>query len=309
MLKRLTVLLFFSLLTSLAYAQEKPASQDTTTAVPDSLIYWKHGGKFSVNVQQVGLTNWAAGGESSVAIGGLAEGFMNYEKGEVVWENKARLGYGVIRNGDASNRFEKTDDQLILSSKYSQKFNEKFLLTYGLNFRTQLDEGFKIENNQSTNERVRRLISDFLSPGYIQASLGLTYRDGNGFTGTLSPFTGRFTFVLNDSLSAAGAFGVDPGQNIRSEAGISLKGIYKKTLMTNVVLESAFNLFSNYERFPITVVNVEAGLNLKVNQFISSNISSQLIYDDDVIVTRSDGSEGKDIQLKNVINVGFTLAF
>lgn len=309
MLKRLTAILIFGLLATVAYSQEKPVSQDSTIAIPDSLIYWKQGGKFSINVQQVGLTNWAAGGESSVAIGGLVEGFMNYEKGTVVWENKARVGHGIIRNGDASNRFEKTDDQIILSSKYSQKFNEKILLTYGLNFRTQMDEGFKIENNQTTNERVRRLISEFLSPGYIQASLGLTYRDEKGFSGTLSPFTGRFTFVLNDSLSAAGAFGVDPGQNIRSEAGISVKGGYKKKLMENVQLESNFNLFSNYERFPVTVVNIEAALNLKVNQFITSNISSQLIYDEDVVVTRSDGSQGKDIQLKNVINVGFTLGF
>ena len=77
--------------------------------------------------------------------------------------------------------------------------------------------------------------------------------------------------------------------------------------MDNVKLNTVFNLFSNYEKFPNTVVNMEATINLKVNEFISSNISSQLIYDDDVIITRSDGSQGKDIQLKNVINVGFTL--
>ena len=309
MLRRLTAILLFCLLAFPAVAQEKPEPQDSTATVPDSLIFWKEGVKLSINLQQVGLTNWAAGGESSVAIGGILEGFLNYEKDEIVWENRARLGYGVIRNGDASNRFEKTDDQVILSSKYSQKFSEELLLTGALNFQTQMDEGVRIENVPGSDEQIRRLISDFMAPGYLQTSLGLTYRNEGGFFSTLSPFTGRFTFVLNDSLSNAGAFGVDPGEAIRSEAGISLTGGYKKDLMENVKLNAIFNLFSNYEKFPNTVVNMEATLNLKVNEFISSNISSQLIYDDDVIVTRSDGSQGRDVQLKNVINVGFTLGF
>ena len=74
-------------------------------------------------------------------------------------------------------------------------------------------------------------------------------------------------------------------------------------------LQTNVNLFSNYEKFPNTVVNIEAALNLKVNDFISSNIATQLIYDDDVILTRDNGTTGRDIQLKNVINVGFTIGF
>lgn len=279
-------------------------------AIPDSLIYWKDGGRFNLNVQQVGLTNWAAGGESSVAIGSAIEGFVNFEKDDIVWENRCKIAYGVIRNGGGDNRFEKTNDVINLSSIYSQKFNEKVLMTSAVNFKTQFADGVKIEKIAGTSDTRRRLISDFMAPGYLQASLGLTYRDEErGFSTTLSPFTGRFTFVLNDSLSNAGAFGVDPGDQIRSEAGISLTGAIKRTIMENVLFQANFNLFSNYEKFPNTVVNIEAGLNLKVNNFIQSNISSQLIYDDDVIITRSDGSRGRELQIKNVINVGFTLGF
>ena len=306
----LTLLLTIIAFHSAAAFQEKPVAKDTVVAIPDSLIYWKDGGRFNLNVQQVGLTNWAAGGESSVAIGSALEAFINYEKDDIVWENKGRVAYGVIRNGDSDNRFEKTNDLIDLSSKYSQKFSEKILMTSALHFRTQFADGVKIEKIAGTNDTRRRLISDFMAPGYLQASLGLTYRNEDlGFSTTLSPFTGRFTFVLNDTLSNAGAFGVDPGDQIRSEAGISLTGQVKRTIMENVVFQTNFNLFSNYEKFPNTVVNIEAGLNLKVNSYLQSNISSQLIYDDDVILTRSDGSRGRDLQIKNVINVGFTLGF
>lgn len=294
---------------AVADTTKAPAVSDTLPAKPDSLIFWKQGVKMNINLQQVGLTNWAAGGESSFAVGAVIEGHMNYEKEDVVWENKAKIGYGVIRNGGGGNRFEKTDDLLNLSSKYSQKFSEKVLMSTTVNFKTQMDEGVRLEKIPNSDERRRVLISDFMSPGYLQASLGLSYRDEKAFTTTIAPFTGRFTFVLNDSLSEAGAFGIDPGDKIRSEAGISWTGGYKKDVWDNVKFQTNFNLFSNYEKFPSTVVNVEAGLNMKVNNFISSNISSQLIYDDDVNITRSDGTMGKDIQLKNVINVGFTLGF
>lgn len=313
MAKPLRLVLTFllnALLVSAVVAQEDASVQDTTAAIPDSLIYWKQGVKFNLTVQQVGLTNWAAGGESSVAVGGGIAGFMNFEREDVVWENKAQIGYGVIRNGGGGNRFEKTDDAIELSSKYSQKFTEKVLMTGAINFRTQMDRGYKIEKIANSSETRRLLISDFMSPGYLQTSLGLTFRDSEkGYTATLAPFTGRFTFVLNDSLSNAGAFGITPGDQIRSEAGISLRGGFQKNIMENVKFQTNFNLFSNYEKFPNTVVNVEAVLNLKVNDFIQSNISSQIIYDDDVIVTRSDGSQGRDWQVKNVINVGFVLSF
>lgn len=310
--------IFLGWLSCMTYAQgagaatpdsvQVPAVSDTVPAKPDSLIFWKQGIKMNVNLQQVGLTNWAAGGESSFAVGTVIEAHMNYEKDEVVWENLAKIGYGVIRNGGGGNRFEKTDDLLDLSSKYSQKFSEKVLMSTAINFKTQMDEGVRIEN-AGTDTEDRVLISDFMSPGYLQASLGLSYRNAKAFTTTIAPFTGRFTFVLNEELSKAGAFGVDPEKTVRSEAGISWTGGYKKDVWENVKFQTNFNLFSNYEKFPNTVVNVEARLNMKVNNFISSNISSQLIYDDDVILTRDDGTMGRDIQLKNVINVGFTLDF
>lgn len=302
-------LLFLSFLfcVQLAWSQSQQANAESPK---DSVSYWKNGGSFNLNIQQVGLTNWAAGGNSSLAIGGILEGFTNYEREEVVWENRAKMGYGVIRNGDNTNRFEKTDDAVILTSKYSQKMSQEILMTATINFRTQMDEGFKLENVAGQTEKRRVLISDFMAPGYLQASLGLTYRPKDwGITATLAPFTGRFTFVLNDSLSTVGSFGVMAGERIRSEAGISLTGTYEKTLMKNVDLKTAYNFFSNYEKFPNTVVNIEAGLNLKVNDFIQSKINSQLIYDDDVKVTRSDGTRGRDVQLKNVITVGFVLKF
>ena len=150
------------------------------------------------------------------------------------------------------------------------------MMTTAVYFRTQMDEGRKEQKN-ANGEVERLLISDFMAPGYLQASIGLTLSKSENIFITLSPFTGRFTFVLNDSLSNAGAFGVDPGEYIRSEAGISLQGKFEKEIFQNVKLQANGNIFSNYETFPNTAVNVEMIINMKVNNFISSNISSHLI--------------------------------
>ena len=47
----------------------------------DSVKPWKVGGVISINGQQVSLTNWSAGGNNSISLGGLVNVFAKYKKG------------------------------------------------------------------------------------------------------------------------------------------------------------------------------------------------------------------------------------
>ena len=308
MKKKLTFILFFSLLVQLVVAQGQAVSHASPSLSslifspePDTLSPWELSANLNFNIQQIGLINWTAGGQPSLGFGAIVVGDAKYEKENVVWENRMRVAYGLLRQGNDSNRFEKTDDNLLINPKYSQKFSEQILMTSQLLFQTQMDKGFKIENGN------RVLISDFLSPGYLQVSHGLTYRNGDNYDVTLSPLSGRFTFLLSDSLSNVGAFGVPVGQKIRSEAGISLTSSIKTQVVKNVNFRMSANLFSNYEKFPSTVVNLLATFDMKVNNYISASISTQLIYDEDVLITFEDGTQGTGVQVKNVINIGFSI--
>lgn len=311
MSRKVAAILFFAILSHVTLAQgsakglEHPSLKSLIfpPEVQEEVSPWKLVSNINLNIQQIGLLNWTAGGEPSLGVGTVIEGDANYEQNNTVWENRARIAYGVLRQGGEAKRFEKTDDNLLINSKYSQKFSEQILMTSQLLFQTQMAKGFKNEGSE------RLLISDFLSPGYLQASHGLTYRDGEKFNITVSPFSGRFTFVLNDSLSNAGAFGVPLGQKIRSEAGISVTGSIKTKVVKNVDFRMAGNLFSNYERFPSTVVNMLATFDLKVNKYIGATVSTQVIYDEDVLITFNDGRQGTGVQIKNVINLGFNIRF
>ena len=105
----------------------------------------------------------------------------------------------------------------------------------------------------------------------------------------------------NDSLSAAGAYGVVPGKKSRNELGAFLSAKFNKEIAKNIVYTSRLDLFSNYKSNPQNVdmyfTNV---LTMKVNKLISANIALDLLYDDDAI---------KHLQVRELLGVGLSAKF
>jgi len=224
------------------------------------------------------------------------------------------INLGFNRQNDRAFQTRKTNDNFIFVSNYGREISEKLYLSTQIDARTQLLEGFKYSRPAGSENDLRTKISDLLSPGYIQSSTGLNYRKTYPNKGKLSvilsPFTGRFTIVMNDSLSNVGAFGVTPGENVRAEAGMSLAtSVADISLMENVNWKADLNLFSNYERFGNMVVTFNSTIRMKVNKYISTRIETVLIYDEEVFIKQDDGTSKQAIQLQNLINFGISLDF
>lgn len=175
------------------------AQNDTT--------YLTKGGDFSIQLNQSYFENWAAGGEKSWAMGSILNGFVKYNDGVHSWDNTLFMGLGYI--GTTSNSTRKTDDKIELNSKYGRKSFNDFSYAAQLNFKTQFFEGFKYQESGDLR------ISDFMSPAYLNISAGLDYKPSDKLSVFYSPLSGRVIFVLDDSLSSVGAFGVEEGQKIR----------------------------------------------------------------------------------------------
>lgn len=287
------VVVFFVL-----FGQNIQAQQNAADTVVSEIRYWDTKGSIALNFSQVSLSNWAGGGESSISISSLVNLNATYSKGKSIWENRLDVAYGLIRQGETPpNDFRKTDDLLNVLTRYNYRIKEEFYITALADYRTQMAEGFDFKADEN-GVIVRQKISDFMAPGFLVASLGATYKKPNYYSVTLSPFTGKFTFVLNDSLSAAGAFGLEPGERMRSEAGAALNSTFQRTLYTNIDFQTSLNLFAGYKTFSHVDVNWEGVLFMKVNKYIKSSVSAQLIYDHDII---------QKTQWRNVINVGFVL--
>ncbi|REG88366.1 DUF3078 domain-containing protein [Algoriphagus antarcticus] len=295
---------------------------DTLLMLGDSLlidepikeIFWKTGGNYNLNIQQVTLSNWAAGGSSTFALNSGLTLFANYKKDNKVWDTQLTFSLGFNRQDDRDYATRKTNDNFHFVTNYGRELSEFFYLSTQLDARAQLLAGYKYSRPSGSDLEVRTKISDLLSPGYVQSSTGLnyrkTYKDKSKISVILSPFTGRFTIVLNDSLSRAGAFGVIPGENVRAEAGVSLAAsVADIQLMKNITWKSDINLFSNYEVFGNMVVNFNSVIRMKVNRFISTRIETVLIYDEEVFIKQDDGTSKQAVQLQNLINFGISLDF
>ena len=264
-----------------------------TAAVDTS---WKKGGFIGLNFTQVNLSQWAQGGENSIALSSGANLFANYIKGKVDWQNSLDLAYAMIKSGDAS--LKKSDDKIDFTSKYSRKFSDHWLYGMLINFKSQFAEGFHYPNDSI-------FVSKFISPAYLTLALGLTYKPVDYFEVFISPATGKWTFVNDKILSDLGAYGVDPGKTVRSELGAYLNMKFKKELMENVTFSTKLELFNNYtdknkDNAKKVDVNWENMLTLKVNKYITASITTQLLYDANVV---------ERTQFKETIGVGFGYKF
>ena len=97
------------------------SAQEATDA--DTL--WKFNGTTSLNLSQLSLTNWAAGGDNSISGNALINVGANYSTDRTSWENKLILGFGLIKQGDDPTR--KSDDQVDFASKLGLKSKGKWL--------------------------------------------------------------------------------------------------------------------------------------------------------------------------------------
>jgi len=139
----------------------------------------------------------------------------------------------------------------------------------------------------------------------------MEYKKDDSFFVILAPISGKVTIVTNDSLSNVGSFGVEPGNKSRSEFGGTIKIGVNKDLMENVNFSSTLDLFSNYFNNPQNIdISWKALLNMKINKYLSANISTHLMYDNDIASVDTDGNPGgPKVQFKEILGVGFSYKF
>lgn len=265
--------------------------------------YWKVSGQASVNFSQVSFSNWVGGGKNSVSGVGLFDINAIYQKDKMQWNNTLKAGYGLLK--EEKDEMVKTDDKLELNSKFGvQMKNEHLLYSTFVNFLTQFADGHKYPN---TTDK----ISTFFAPAYLTVASGFDYQPSEKFSLFVTPVSGKFTFVTDEELSAAGAFGVEEGKKARAEMGAIVKSEFKTGLMKNVNLATTLSLFSNYFNNPQNIdVNWDVAVNMKINDYLSANLLTNLVYDHDILIPIDDeGNTGRRVQLKQLFGVGLSYKF
>lgn len=270
-----------------AYAQE------TESNIPsvDSTKNWSIQGQNTMMLNQSAFSNWVGGGANNVGWLAGANYSITYEKGKDLWENIVVLGYGQNSTQGVGTR--KTQDVLNFSTNYGREVAKDWYISSGASLQTQFAAGYSDGNNPDAQK-----ISNFMAPGYVNLGAGMTYRPNDYFTLTLRPANARWTFVADKDLQYAGSYGLkNDGDTSLFQFGFLGTAVYKVKLMENINLTNTASVFSNYLDHPDRLVlNYGAVLNMKINKFISSNITVDLLYDHNQI---------RKTQLKQTLGVGF----
>ncbi len=300
MLKKIHLIVVAIGISTIAMAQ----TTDTTTVAKDTI--WRVGGAFGFKFNQVALTNWTAGGQNSLAWNTTFDFTANYAKDKWKWDNIVHLGYGISKQGE--DPLNKTDDQILLNTNLGYELKGPWYATLSANFRTQFVNGYDLPNDSV-------VISTFMAPGYLVASVGVEFKPNDDFVFSASPVSNKTTFVMDDVLAAQGAYGVDSASNIRAEFGAYVSLFYKKEIVKNVTFTTLYTMFGNYEDLAVWDVNWDLILDFKINSFLEANLTTNLIYDQDIAIpvdNTGDGikeSVGPRVQFRQALGVGFTAKF
>ncbi|MDN5216363.1 DUF3078 domain-containing protein [Fulvivirgaceae bacterium BMA12] len=267
-------------------AQENP---DTT--------YWKKDFKVGLNFNQAAFSsNWKGGGVNSIGLTGLLNYKAKYNKGQHSWDNEIDLAYGIVKNQDQSSR--KSIDRIFLDTKYGRKFDEKWELFSSANLLTQFTKGYNYDVEFPNGEVKDSVISNLFAPAFLTFAWGFQYQPTEYFNIRFSPLTPRFTFVTDNDLSDLGAYGVDPGENLRSEwLAFQALADFDKEIAKNLNLKWKYLLYINYENLSLDEWDhrLDLILNAKVNKFMSVNLGAIVIYDFDQV---------DEVQFNQFFNLG-----
>ncbi len=149
---------------------------------------WKFDGVLGLNAAATGLVNWAAGGNNNVNGVAFAKLHLLYHKDAIAWETNFDTDFGVSYIDQIEDPFQKTNDQIKLSTKFGWEFYKDFYLTALGSFQSQYAIG------RDYIAGYNPAISKWLAPSYTDISVGIDYKhsyNGADFSVYLSPVAGR----------------------------------------------------------------------------------------------------------------------
>ncbi len=275
---------------------------------------WRYGLSSAFSLNQNYLSNWARGGESSLAslldLRVRAQ-YRNIDS-EIKWTNSARFRYGNIISEEFG--FRTNTDILELNSQMNKNISDKIDFSSVFYGKTQVSKGYDYPNDSIP-------ISRFLSPGTFTIGAGFEYEPFANTTLNFSALSYRNTFVLDTTQVNQRAHGIERGKRARHEMGGQLVVNNEMTLLDDLKIENKVRLFTNYLESPQNVdVDWEINLEKQISWYFTVSVNLHLIYDENILfpvlddqgdpVTLPDGSPKEEprLQLKQFLGITMSLS-
>lgn len=328
-MKKILVLALATLAGLAAYAQDdaQKAAADAAAAIAEAPqeeaaapkpVYWTRSLMTNLNFAQTMLRDWAAGGSNNYTMTGYVDANANYAKEKMIWNNRLQIDYGFLYSADKPI-LQKVKDRIYFESKWGYETPIQHL-SYSANFdfKTQIDNNYNYGTPTGADPTVadwkaaRTLKSGLFSPAYASLGLGLLWTPKPWFSLNVAPLTGGFVIVDNPELRKAYGMELeDDGVNYkgsRFELGAQVKADANFTINDNLKYTTQLVLFSNYLKNPQNIrVNWDNKVFWKMAKFFTLTFSTNMIYDDTVLITNDDHPNGfRTWQLKEFFEIGFS---
>jgi len=272
-------IILFLVLSSVAVAAQDQVPADTS--------YWKTSGVIGFNISQVALSNWAQGGDNSLAYNLVGNGTAKYDGPSWLFDNSLKISYGRTKLGD--DDFKNTDNEIFMDNLLSKKIDWIFDPYISNTARTVIASGYSYEADTSFQ------ISKFFDPGYLNQGVGLIY-DKNEFFNVRLGFGFKETFT-----SDYNSYSDDPEtaevEKFKFETGVEFVAKAQYPLTEIINLKSELFLFSTFSDIDIWDVRWDTTIMAKLTDLINVNLNVLLIYDKDETVKT---------QLKEALQLGIS---
>ena len=241
--------------------------------------------------------NWYQGGNSNIAILGIMTGQLSYHHKDIQWDNTGEwhMGFNSVA-GDSLRMLSTNDDIFKINSKLGIKAGGNFFYSGSVDFSTQFFNSYN-----GINSTVMK--TSFLTPVRLNIGVGLDYKYKKIFSLMFSPVSFRYIYVSDNVNVNPNLFGIKTGEKTLSEMGSSFKAVLSYPLTPEIQLDSNLAFFTNYQQVE---VDWEMVCNLTINRFLSTRISFNPRYDNNVI--EIDGAKAR-MQFKQLLSVGFSHKF
>ncbi len=317
-------------------------------------VYWTRTLTTNLNFIQTGYTNWAKGGYNNVVLKAYLDGNANYEKDKLIWKNRLQIDYGFLYSEDKPIIQKNTDRLLFESTagykatstmSYTAKFTFQNQFTNGFTYPTPVNPAGD-EPTRKEWKDARLLKSGFFSPAIVTLGLGIDWVPNKWLTVNFAPLTGGFAIVKRESLRPT--YGMKVKKNLsdaekeafekasaqtydnyvlkgeaigmyyypgRFEFGAQLTADANMQINDNFTAATHLLLFSDYLRKPLNLrVNWDTRLFWRVAKYFSLNFTTNLIYDDTVLIVQEKDAEQypdgrRRIQFMENFAFGFTYTF
>ena len=249
--------------------------------------FWKFSGDYSLQLFQNYVSdNWYKGGESNYSLIAAVTLQANYNnKQRFQWNNKLEMRLGLQNSrGDTLHTVRASGLQ---ASKH-------WYYTFQLIASTQFMRGLRSNDT--------RIYSRFLSPLYVNPSLGMDYKV-NWFKGRmtgsvhLAPIAYSLTYARDKDL--APRFGIDEGHHAKNDYGSEVTVDLVWQMAKDIRWKTRFYGYTTYHRMKMEWENT---FTFVVNKYISTNLFLYPRFDDGV---KRDDKYGY-FQFKEYVSLGFS---